>query len=67
MDGTLHALAFRPTELARPAGRRALLYQQSPAVAHPVTPVGLCRPQLLAGNFHFLEGSCHLILLLNGG
>jgi hypothetical protein len=67
MDGTLHALAFRPTGLAPPAEQRALLYQQPSAVAHPVAPVGRRHPRLLAGNYHFLEGSCHFILLLNGG
>jgi hypothetical protein len=67
MDGTLHVLAFRPTKLACPAEQGALLYQQPRAVAHPVAPVGLHRLRLLAGDFHFLKGSSHFILLLNGG
>jgi hypothetical protein len=67
MDGMLHALTFRLTKLAGPAERHALLYQQPRAVAHLVAPVGLRRLRLLAGDFHFLKGSIHFILLLNGG
>ncbi len=63
----LHAPAFRLTKLARPAERRALLYQQPRAIAHPVAPVGLRRHRLLTGDFQSLEGPCQVVLLLHGG
>jgi hypothetical protein len=63
---TLHTPAFQPTKLARPAERRALLYQQPRAIAHPVAPVGLRRLRLHAGDFQCLEGPCQVVLLPGG-
>ncbi len=56
MNGALHALAFEPTKLARPAKQGALLYQQPHAFAHPVAPM----------NFQFLESFGQFIPLLMG-
>jgi hypothetical protein len=66
MDGTLYALAYAPTKLACLMERRALLYQQPRAIAHPVAPVVLCCHLLLAGGFQSLKGLRKVILELLG-
>jgi len=67
MDGSLHSLAFSLTKLACLSERHTLLYHHPRTIAHPVAPVGLRLLRLLKGGFQFLEGLCHVILLLNWG
>jgi hypothetical protein len=66
MYGVLHALAGAPMQPACLTKLRALLYQQPRLVTHPVTPMLLCRLQILAGGLQRNKSSCQVIPQLLG-